>query len=102
MCEGRRCSPEDCGPGMVLCLLQSLLGSGRSASTLRVYLAAVAANRVGLAEGPLSRLPLLSLFMIGVRRMRPVGPLLFLLGLVLDALSRAALWPLEAVRLKSV
>ena len=90
-CEGRRCSPEDCSPGEVLCFLQSLLDSGRTASTLKVYLAAITANHAGTAEGPLSRLPLLSRFMKKVRRLRPVRPPIvprWDLGLVLDALSQ--------------
>ncbi len=63
----------NCPVGPVLEFLQERLTAGAAATTLRVYVAAIAAWRE-LDETPLGRYRMVSAFMRGVRRLRPVRP----------------------------
>ncbi len=72
-CLTRAIDPVNCPVGPVLEILQERLTAGAAATTLRVYVAAIAARRE-LDEIPLGRLWMVSAFMRGVRRLRPVRP----------------------------
>ncbi len=61
----------NCPVGPVLEFLQERLTAGAAATTLRVYVAAIAARRE-LVETPLGRHRMVSAIMRGVRRLRPV------------------------------
>ncbi len=72
-CLTRAINPVNCPVGPVLEFLQERLTAGAAATTLRVYVAAIAARRE-LDEIPLGRHRLVSAFMRGARRLRPVRP----------------------------
>ncbi len=72
-CLTRAIDPVNCPVGPVLEFLQERLTAGAAATTLRVYVAAIAARRE-LDEIPLGRHRLVSAFMRGARRLRPVRP----------------------------
>ncbi len=72
-CLTRAIDPVNCPVGPVLEFLQERLTAGAAATTLRVYVAAIAARRE-LDEIPLGRHRMVSAFMRGVRRLRPVRP----------------------------
>ncbi len=65
--------PVNCPVGPVLEFLQERLTAGAAATTLRVYVAAIAARRE-LDEIPLGRHRMVSAFMRGVRWLRPAHP----------------------------
>ncbi len=78
--------------------LQERLTAGAAATTLRVYVAAIAAQRE-LDEVPLGRHRMVSAFMRGVRRLRPVRPTAvpsWDLSVVLEGLVTAPFEPLES------
>ncbi len=78
--------------------LQERLTTGVAATTLRVYVAAIAARRE-LDEVPLGRHRMVSAFMRGVRRLRPVHPMAvpsWDLSVVLEGLVAAPFEPLES------
>ncbi len=78
--------------------LQERLTAGAAATTLRVYVAAIAARRE-LDEIPLGRHRLVSAFMRGARRLRPVRPTAvpsWDLSVVLEGLVTAPFEPLES------
>ncbi len=77
-CLARAIDPVNCPVGPVLEFLQERLTIEAAATTLRVYVAAIAARRE-FHEVPLGRHRMVSAFMHGVRRLRPVRPH-FLLG----------------------
>ncbi len=72
-CLTRAIGPVNCPVGPVLEFLQERLTAGAAATTLRVYVAAIAARRE-LDEIPLGRHRMVSAFMRGARRLRPVRP----------------------------
>ncbi len=72
-CLARAIDPVNCPVGPVLEFLQERLTAGAATTTLRVYVAAIAARRE-LDEIPLGRHWMVSAFMRGVRRLRPVRP----------------------------
>ncbi len=72
-CLTRAIDPVNCPVGPVLEFLQERLTAGAAATTLRVYVAAIAARRE-LDEIPLGRHRMVSAFMRGARRLRPVRP----------------------------
>ncbi len=72
-CLTRAIDPVNCPVGPVLEFLQERMTAGVAATTLRVYVAAIAARRE-LDEIPLGRHRLVSAFMRGVRRLRPARP----------------------------
>ncbi len=94
-CLARAIDPVNCPVGPVLEFLQERLTAGAAATTLRVY---VAAQRE-LDEIPLGRHRMVSAFMRGVRRLKPVRPMAVLswdLSVVLEGLVTASFEPLES------
>ncbi len=88
----------NCPVGPVLEFLQERLTAGAAATTLRVYVAAIAARRE-LVETPLGRHRMVSAIMRGVRRLRPVWPTAvpsWDLPVVLEGLVTATFEPLES------
>ncbi len=97
-CLTRAIDPVNCPVGPVLEFLQERLTAGAAATTLRVYVAAIAAQRE-LDEIPLGRHRLVSAFMRGARRLRPVRPTAvpsWDLSVVLEGLVTAPFEPLES------
>ncbi len=97
-CLTRAIDPVNCPVGPVLEFLQERLTAGAAATTLRVYVAAIAAQRE-LDEIPLGRHRLVSAFMRGARRLRPVRPTAvpsWDLSIVLEGLVTAPFEPLES------
>ncbi len=97
-CLARAIDPVNCPVGPVLEFLQERLTAGAAATTLRVYVAANAAQRE-LDEIPLGRHRMVSAFMHGVRRLRPVRPTAvpsWDLSVVLEGLVTAPFEPLES------
>ncbi len=97
-CLTRANDPVNCPVGPVLEFLQERLTVGAAATTLRVYVAAIAARRE-LDEIPLGRHQMVSAFMRGVRRLRPVRPTAvpsWDLSVVLEGLVTAPFEPLES------
>ncbi len=88
----------NCPGGQVLKFLQETLTTGASATTLRVYFAAIAARRE-LDEVLLGRHRMVSAFMRGVRQLRPVRPIAvpsWDLSVILEGLMAAPFEPLES------
>ncbi len=97
-CLTRAIDPVNCPVGPVLEFLQERLTAGAAATTLRVYVAAIAARRE-LDEIPLGRHRMVSAFMRGARRLRPVRPTAvpsWDLSVVLEGLVTAPFEPLES------
>ncbi len=97
-CLTRAIDPVNCPVGPVLEFLQERLTAGAAATTLRVYVAAIAARRE-LDEIPLGRHRMVSAFMRGVRRLRPVRPTAvpsWDLSVVFEGLVTAPFEPLES------
>ncbi len=97
-CLTRAIDPVNCPVGPVLEFLQERLTAGAAASTLRVYVAAIAARRE-LDEIPLGRHQMVSAFMHGARHLRPVRPTAvpsWDLSVVLEGLVKAPFEPLES------
>ncbi len=97
-CLARAIDPVNCPVGPVLEFLQERLTAGAAATTLRVYLAAIAAQRE-LDEIPLGRHRMVSAYMRRVRRLRPVHPMAvpsWDLSVVLEGLVTAPFEPLES------
>ncbi len=97
-CLTRAIDPVNCPVGPLLEFLQERLTAGAAAITLRVYVAAIAARRE-LDEIPLGRHRMVSAFMRGVRRLRPVRPTAvpsWDLSVVLEGLVMAPFEPLES------
>ncbi len=97
-CLTRAIDPVNCPVGPMLEFLQERLTAGAAATALRVYVAAIAARRE-LDEIPLGRHQMVSAFMRGVRRLRPVRPMAvpsWDLSVVLEGLVTAPFEPLES------
>ncbi len=97
-CLTRAIDPVNCPVGPVLEFLQERLTAGAAATTLRVYVAAIAARRE-LDEIPLGRHHMVSAFMRGARCLRPVRPTTvpsWDLSVVLEGLVTAPFEPLES------
>ncbi len=97
-CLARAIDSVNCPVGPVLEFLQERLTAGAAATTLRVYVAAIAAQRE-LDEIPLGRHRMVSAFMRGVRRLTPVRPMAvpsWDLSVVLEGLVTAPFEPLES------
>ncbi len=97
-CLARAIDPVNCPVGPVLEFLQERLTARAAATTLRVYVAAIAAWRE-LDEIPLGRHRMVSAFMRGVRRLRPVRPTAvpsWDLSVFLEGLVMAPFEPLES------
>ncbi len=96
-CLTHAIDPVNCPVGPVLEFLQERLTAGAAATTLRVYVAAIAAQRE-LDEIPLGRHRMVSAFM-RVRCLRPVRPTAvpsWDLSVVLEGLVTAPFEPLES------
>ncbi len=90
--------PVNCPVGPVLEFLQERLTAGAAATTLSVYVAAIAVRRE-LDEIPLGRHHMVSAFMRGARCLRPVRPMAvpsWDLSVVLKGLVTAPFEPLES------
>ncbi len=97
-CLTRAIDPVNCPVGPVLEFLQERLTAGAAATTLMVYVAAIAARRE-LDEIPLGRHRMVSAFMRGARCLRPVRPTAvpsWDLSVVLEGLVTAPFEPLES------
>ncbi len=97
-CLARAIDPVNCPVGPVLEFLQERLTAGAASTTLRVYVAAIAARRE-LDETSLGRHRMVSPFMRGVRRLGPVRPTAvpsWDLSVVLEGLVTAPFEPLES------
>ncbi len=97
-CLARAIDPVNCPVCPVLEFLQERLTAGAAATTLRVYVAAIVARRE-LDEIPQGRHRMVSAFMRGVRRLRPVCPTAvpsWDLSVVLEGLVMAPFEPLES------
>ncbi len=97
-CLGHAIDPVNCPVSPVLEFLQEKLTTGVAATTLRDYVAAIAARRE-LDEIPLGRHWMLSAFMHGVRQLRPVHPIgvpSWDLSVILEGLVAAPFEPLES------
>ncbi len=97
-CLAHAVEPVNCPVGPVLEFLQVKLAAGAATTTLWVYVTAIAARRV-LDEIPLGRYRMVSAFMHGVWRLRPVRPIgvpSWDLSVVLEGLMAASFEPLES------
>ncbi len=97
-CLARTIDPVNCPVGPVLEFLQERLTAGAAATTLRVYVVAIAAQRE-LDEIPLGRHRMVSAFMHGVRQLRLVRPTAvpsWDFSVVLEGLVMAPFEPLES------
>ncbi|XDV15095.1 hypothetical protein PO909_015235 [Leuciscus waleckii] len=102
-CTASGTSPSRCGVPEVLSFLQELLDKGRTPSTLKVYVAAIAA----LAEPPLGqslgRNDLVIRFLRGAKRLNPPRPPsvpVWDLSTVLEAMKGAPFEPIQSIDLK--
>ncbi|XP_050958241.1 uncharacterized protein LOC127179639 [Labeo rohita] len=99
-CGHRQQDPVNCPVGSVLEFLQSRLSAGLSHSTLKVYVAAIAAYHAPLGGLSVGRDPLVTRFLRGALRLRPpVRPRVptWDLSVVLEALCRAPFEPIEEI-----
>ncbi|XDV25396.1 hypothetical protein PO909_029318 [Leuciscus waleckii] len=102
-CTGKNFNPQACGISWVLCFLQELLDAGRSPSTLKVYVAAIAAFADSARGRALGRNEFIIRFLNPLRRMNPPRPPsvpIWDLSLVLEALKVYPFEPLDTVDLK--
>ncbi|XP_041802371.1 uncharacterized protein LOC121613147, partial [Chelmon rostratus] len=102
-CSGRHEDPVHCSVPIILEFLQSLLDSGRSPSTLKVYVAAISSRHVLVNNNTVGCHRLVTLFLKGALRLRP--PRLprapaWDLPLVLDALCSPPFEPLAQAGLR--
>ena len=70
-CQNRELDPVTCRVALVLLFLQSLLDSGRAASTLRVYTAAISVFHETVGDLSVGKPPMVSQFLKGVNHLRP-------------------------------
>ncbi|KAL0157076.1 hypothetical protein M9458_048322, partial [Cirrhinus mrigala] len=70
-CGHRQQDPVNCPVGSVLEFLQSRLSAGLSHSTLKVYVAAIAAYHAPLGGLSVEKVPLVTRFLRGALRLRP-------------------------------
>ncbi|KAL0200730.1 hypothetical protein M9458_003917, partial [Cirrhinus mrigala] len=92
-----------CSLTAILSFLQDLIDGGRSFSTIKVYLAAIAACHVGFDGTTVGQHPLIRRFMKGARRSLPVIKRVIPewdLSMVLEVLSRYPFEPLGDISLK--
>ncbi|KAI2646170.1 ORF V: Enzymatic polyprotein [Labeo rohita] len=99
-CGRRQQDPVNCPVGSVLEFLQGRLSAGLSHSTLKVYVAAIAAYHAPLGGLSVGRNPLVTRFLRGALRLRPpVRPRVptWDLSVVLEALCRPPFEPVEEI-----
>ncbi len=102
-CSSRREDPRRCMIGVVLSFLQERLERRQSPSTLKVYVAAIAAHHDAVDGRSLGKHDLIVRFLKGARRMNPSRtPLVpsWDLSIVLSGLQRGPFEPLDSVELK--
>ncbi|KAI2646795.1 UvrABC system protein C [Labeo rohita] len=99
-CGHRQQDPVNCPVGSVLEFLQSRLSAGLSHSTLKVYVAAIAAYHAPLGGLSVGKDPLVTRFLRGALKLRPpVRPRVpsWDLSVVLEALCRPPFEPVEEI-----
>ncbi|KAL0151928.1 hypothetical protein M9458_052766 [Cirrhinus mrigala] len=102
-CDERLLISYQCSLTAILSFLQDLIDGGRSFSTIKVYLAAIAACHVGFDGTTVGQHPLIRRFMKGARRSLPVIKRVIPewdLSMVLEVLSRYPFEPLGDISLK--
>ncbi len=102
-CSSHREDPRRCTIGVVLSFLQERLECRLSPSTLKVYVAAIAAHHDAVDGRSLGKPDLIVRFLKGARRMNPSRPPLvpsWDLSIVLAGLQRGPFEPLDSVELK--
>ncbi len=102
-CSSRQEDPRRCTIGVVLSFLQERLERRLSPSTLKVYVAAIAAHHDAVDGRSLGKRDLIVRFLKGARRMNPSrSPLVpsWDLSIVLAGLQRGPFEPLDSVELK--
>ncbi|KAL0146542.1 hypothetical protein M9458_058173 [Cirrhinus mrigala] len=102
-CASRHEDPISCDIPAVLTFLQERLDAGVSLSTLKVYVAAIAASHNMLEGRSVGKHPLVSRFLRGARRLNPSRPRqmpVWDLSLVLRALSGPPFEPAESSDMK--
>ncbi len=102
-CSSRWEDPRRCTIGVVLSFLQERLERRLSPSTLKVYVAAIAAHHDAVDGRSLGKHDLIVRFLKGARRMNPSRPPLvpsWDLAIVLAGLQRGPFEPLDSVELK--
>ncbi len=102
-CSSRREDPRRCTIGVVLSFLQERLERRLSPSTLKVYVAAIAAHHDAVDGRSLGKHDLIVRFLRGARRLNPSRPPLMPswdLSIVLAGLQRGPFEPLDSVELK--
>ncbi len=102
-CSSRREDPRRCTIGVVLSFLQERLERRLSPSTLKVYVAAIAAHHDAVDGRSLGKHDLIVRFLNGARRMNPSrSPLVpsWDLSIILAGLQRGPFEPLDSVELK--
>ncbi|XDV40814.1 hypothetical protein PO909_009815 [Leuciscus waleckii] len=95
--------PQCCGVTEILSFLQELLEEGKSPSTLKVYVSAIAAFRKTMHGQSLGRNDLIIRFLRGARRLNPPRPPLvpvWDLSTVLEAMKGDPFEPLHSVDLR--
>ncbi|XP_051512683.1 uncharacterized protein LOC127417036 [Myxocyprinus asiaticus] len=104
-CSSRHEDPQRCAVGSVLSFLQERLEGRLSPSTLKVYVAAIAAHHDAVEGKSLGKHDLIIRFLRGARRLNPSRPLFvpsWDLSVVLQGLQRAPFEPLQSVELKAL
>ncbi len=102
-CSSRREDPRRCTIGVVLSFLQERLERRLSPSTLKVYVAAIAAHHDAVDGRSLGKHDLIVRFLRGARRLNPPRPPLMPswdLSIVLAGLQRGPCEPLDSVELR--
>ncbi len=102
-CSSCREDPRRCTIGVVLSFLQERLERRLSPSTLKVYVATIAAHHDAVDGRSLGKHDLIVRFLKGARRMNPSRPPLvpsWDLSIVLAGLQRGPFEPLNSVELK--
>ncbi|XP_073690968.1 uncharacterized protein [Garra rufa] len=102
-CDERQLIAYQCSFTAILSFLQDLIDGGRSFSTIKVYLAAIAACHVGFDGTTVGQHPLIRRFMKGARRSLPVTKKVIPewdLSMVLGVLSQYPFEPLGDISLK--
>ncbi len=102
-CSSCREDPRRCTTGVVLSFLQERLERRLSPSTLKVYVAAIAAHHNAVDGRSLGKHDLIVRFLKGARRMNPSRPPLvpsWDLSIVLTGLQMGPFEPLDSVELK--
>ena len=97
--------PFQCPVSVILNFLQELLEKGKAASTIKVYVVAISACHFGIGGSSPGSHPLVTRFMVSVRRIRVPHPVLFLawdLLVVLRALAQPPFEPLQSVDIRTL